>query len=108
MIQGYVTPGSSSTGFYVSSFLQGDASRYYRSNQVGMFLQDKWQISPRLSVTAGIRYDWDGGLTEKYGRLFNFDPKSYSYDAGSDTINSTGLIIAGNNATAPGASATPR
>ena len=55
MIQGYVTPGSSSTGFYVSSFLQGNASRYYRSNQVGMFLQDKWQITPRISVTAGLR-----------------------------------------------------
>jgi hypothetical protein len=98
MIQGYVTPGSSSTGFYVSSFLQGDASRYYRSNQLGMFLQDKFQITPRLSLTAGLRYDWDGGLTEKYGRLFNFDPKLYSYDVGSDTIENPGLIIAGNNA----------
>ncbi len=98
MIQGYVTPGSSSTGFYVSSFLQGDASRYYRANQVGMFLQDKYQITPRLSLTAGVRYDWDGGLTEKYGRIFNFDPKLYSYDVGSDTITSPGLIIAGNNA----------
>ncbi len=98
MIQGYVTPGSSSTGFYVSSFLQGDASRYYRSNQVGMFLQDKWQITPHLSLTAGVRYDWDGGLTEKYGRLFNFDPSLYSYDVGSDTITNPGLLIAGNNA----------
>ncbi|MFC5864796.1 TonB-dependent receptor domain-containing protein [Acidicapsa dinghuensis] len=98
MIQGYVTPGSSSTGFYVSSFLQGDASRYYRANQVGLYLQDKYQITPRLSLTAGVRYDWDGGLTEKYGRIFNFDPSLYSYDAGSDTITNPGLIIAGNNA----------
>ena len=97
MIQGFVTPGSSATGFYVSSFLQGDANRYYRSNQLGAYLQDKWQIMPSLSLTAGVRYDWDGGLTEKYGRLFNFDPKSYSYDVGSDTITNTGLIIAGNN-----------
>ncbi len=98
MIQGYVTPGSSSTGFYVSSFLQGNASRYYRANQVGLYFQDKYQLTPRLSLTAGIRYDWDGGLTEKYGRIFNFDPSLYSYDVGSDTITSTGLIIAGNNA----------
>jgi hypothetical protein len=98
MIQGQVTPGSSATGFYVSSFLQGDASRYYRSNQLGTYVQDKWQIKPSLSLTAGVRYDWDGGLTEKYGRLFNFDPKSYSYDVGSDSITNTGLIIAGNNA----------
>jgi len=98
MIQGYVTPGSSSTGFYVSSFLQGDASRYYRANQVGMYLQDKYQITPRLSLTAGVRYDWDGGLTEKFGRIFNFDPSLYSYDVSSDTITNPGLIIAGNNA----------
>ena len=98
MIQGYVTPGSSATGFYVSSFLQGDASRYYRANQLGTYLQDKWQITPTLSLTAGVRYDWDGGLTEKYGRIFNFDPTLYSYNVGTDTIANTGLIIAGNNA----------
>ena len=96
-IQGLVTPGSSSTGFYVSSFLQGDASRYYRSNQLGTFLQDKWQIMPSLSLTGGVRYDWNGGLTEKYGRLFNFDPSAYSYNSGSDAIENSGLIIAGNN-----------
>jgi len=98
MIQGFVTPGSSSTGFYVSSFLQGNASRYYRSNQLGTYVQDKFQVTPTLSLTAGVRYDWDGGLTEKYGRLFNFDPKVYSYSAASDTINNPGLVIAGNNA----------
>src|SRR5215472_18992503 len=97
-VQGQVTPGSSSTGFYVSSFLQGDANRYYRSNQLGTYLQDKFQIRPNLSLTAGVRYDWDGGFNEKYGRIFNFEPTSYKYDPGSDTIENSGLIIAGNNA----------
>ncbi len=98
MIQGFVSPGSSATGFYVSSFLQGNASRYYRANQLGMYVQDKYQITPTLSLTAGVRYDWDGGLTEKYGRIFNFDPSLYKYDVASDTIENSGLIIAGNNA----------
>jgi len=98
MIQGFVTPGSSASGFYVSSFLQGNANRYYRANQLGTYVQDKWQITPTLSLTAGVRYDWDGGLTEKYGRIFNFDPKLYSYSVGSDTITNPGLVIAGNNA----------
>ncbi|WP_260734589.1 TonB-dependent receptor [Tunturiibacter lichenicola] len=95
--QGYVTPGSSSTSFYVSSFLQGDASRYYRANQIGSYVQDKFQMTPTLSLTAGIRYDWDGGLSEKNGRIFNFDPTLYSYSEASDTIVNPGFIIAGNN-----------
>ena len=96
-VQGFVTPGSSATGFYVTSFLQGNANRYYRANQLGTYFQDKVQVTPTLSLTAGVRYDWDGGLTEKYGRLFNFDPTRYKYNAGSDTIQDSGLIIAGNN-----------
>ncbi len=63
--QGLVTPGNSSTGFYVSSFLQGNANRYYRANQVGTYVQDKFQVTPTLSLTAGLRYDWDGGLTRE-------------------------------------------
>jgi hypothetical protein len=98
-LQGYVTPGSSASGFYVTSFLQGDASRYYRANQLGTYLQDKYQVTPHLSLTIGVRYDWDGGLTEKYGRIFNFDPKYYGYTASNDSFNGEyGLIIAGNNA----------
>jgi hypothetical protein len=92
----WVTPYSTN-GFVASTFLQGNANRYYRANQTGLYLQDKYQIRPNLSITAGIRYDWNGGLTEKYGRIFNFDPKQYNYDAGSDAITSPGLIIAGNN-----------
>ncbi|MBB5057199.1 hypothetical protein HDF16_001884 [Granulicella aggregans] len=95
--QGYVTPGGSSTGFYVTSFLQGNASRYYRANQLGMFVQDKFQVTPHLSLSAGLRYDWDGGLTEKEGRIFNFDPKLYSYNVAADSIDNPGFIIAGNN-----------
>jgi len=111
-LQGFVSPGNSSTGFYVTSLLQGNANRYYRSNQLGTYVQDKWQITPNLSLTAGVRYDWDGGLTEKYGRIFNFDagtspqsctastsdPNAYSYCPGTDTITNPGLVIAGNNA----------
>ena len=95
--QGYVTPGSGSTGFYVTSFLQGNASRYYRANDVGLYLQDKFQVTPTLSLSAGLRYDWDGGLSEKQGRIFNFDPSLYNYNAASDTITNPGFIIAGNN-----------
>ena len=59
-----------------------------------------------LSITAGLRFDWDGGLTEKNGNLINFDPSDYSYDPidRHDRLP-TGLIVAGNSAHAtPGVS----
>jgi hypothetical protein len=107
-LQGYVTPGGSFSDFFVSSFLRGNANRYYRANELGSYVQDKFQVTPTLSLTAGVRYDWDGGLTEKYGDLFNFDsnpnpnvkpsdPNAYYYNTGSDVIVNSGIIIAGNN-----------
>lgn len=83
--------------FTTTKFLQGNANRYYRAGQVGTFVQDKFQFRPNLSVTAGLRFDWNGGLTEKDGRIFNFDPSLYQYDGATDTITSNGFIIAGNN-----------
>ena len=80
-----------------STFLQGASNRYYRAKDFGGFVQDKWQARPNLSITAGIRYDYDGPLTEKYGNFFNFDPSRYSYDLASDSITNNGFIIAGNN-----------
>jgi hypothetical protein len=101
--QGYVTPGSSATQFYVSSFLQGNASRYYRANQLGTYVQDKFQVTPTLSLTGGLRYDWDGGLTEKQGRIFNFDPTLYSYNSSTPAWSSPATTP-----TAPRESAPPR
>jgi hypothetical protein len=92
----WVTPYSTN-GFVATTFLQGDANRYYRANQTGLYLSDKFQARPNLTITVGLRYDWNGGLTEKYGRIFNFEPSQYQYSAGSDVIESSGLIIAGNN-----------
>jgi Carboxypeptidase regulatory-like domain/TonB dependent receptor len=103
--QGLVVPN---WDYNVTTFLQGDANRYYRANQLGFFVQDKFQIKPNLTLTGGIRYDWDGGLAEKYGRIFNFDPSKYSYvsPTGSLPVGETpgtlgpdqsGFIIAGNN-----------
>jgi hypothetical protein len=84
-------------GFITTTFLQGDANRYYRSKETGWYLQDKFQLRPNLSISAGLRFDYHGGLTEKNGRLFNFDPSGYNYNATTDAITSNGFIVAGNN-----------
>lgn len=89
-----------------SVYFQGASNRYYRSPQVGGYAQDQWRVLPQLTITAGLRYDYDGGLYEKYGNLVNFDPNRYSYNLGTDTIVNSGLIVAGNNKlyATPGAS----
>jgi hypothetical protein len=86
----------------------GSADRYYRSDTAGLFVNDSYKLRSNLTVTGGLRLDFDGPLLEKYGRLTSFDPSLYSYDAASDTITNSGLVIAGNNPTAatPGASDT--
>ncbi len=95
-LQGLVVPYTPD-GFITTAYLQGDANRYYRSKETGAYFQDKFQIRSNLSITAGVRFDDHGGLTEKYGRLYNFDPAQYNYDAATDTIVSNGFIIASNN-----------
>jgi hypothetical protein len=102
----------------------GSADRYYRSTTSGLFVNDNYKLRSNLTLTGGLRWDIDGPLSEKYGRLTAFDPSKYSYtqctingtpadpttstpcDAGTDVINNSGLEIAGNNRTAatPGAS----
>ncbi len=105
----------------------GSANRYYRSDTVGTYINDNFKATKNLTVTAGLRWDIDGPLSEKAGRLTGFDPSKYGYvqctvngkpadpalteynygtcDPGTDVITGSGLVIAGNNKTGgtPGA-----
>ena len=83
-----------------------NADRYYRNNEASAYVQDKWQIQPSLSLTLGARYDYHGGLTEKYGNMFNFDGSLYNVTGTSTTgftVNNAGFIVAGNNKYSPSA-----
>jgi hypothetical protein len=82
-----------------SVYFNGASNRYYRANQTGAFAQDNIKLTKNLVVTAGLRFDWDGPLTEKNGLLTNFYPKDYSYDPSTDTVTNIGLVVAGNNKT---------
>jgi len=95
-LQGLVTPYSVN-GFVATTYLQGDANRYMRAGQSGLYVQDRYSLRSNLILTLGLRWDWNGGFTEKYGRIYNFDPSQYSFDETSGDITSTGFIVAGNN-----------
>lgn len=82
---------------------KNNANRYYRTNELDGYVQDKWQMRPNLSLTLGVRYDYHGGMREKYGNMFNFDPALYSVTGTTAEpnqpwqVNNAGFIIAGNN-----------
>jgi hypothetical protein len=100
-VQGNIETGSDSDSF------TGSANRYYRSDTVGAFVNDQYKVRSNLTVTLGLRWDFDGPFSEEYGRLTAFNGNLYSYDAATDTITNSGLEIAGNNVNGtPGASDT--
>ncbi len=92
-VEGSVRTGTSSTAFI------GSASRYYRSDTAGAFINDNYKLRSNLTVTLGLRWDYDGPLSEKYGKLTGFNSNLYQYNAGTDTITGSGLEVAGNNPT---------
>ncbi len=80
-----------------SSLFNGNSNRYYRSDTVGAFVNDNYKLRSNLAITLGLRWDYDGPLSEKYGNLTSFYSNLYNYDDASDTITNSGIVFAGNN-----------
>jgi hypothetical protein len=56
------------------SYGQGNLnSFYYRQHYLGMYLQDTWKASPKLTVNAGVRWEPYQSPTNKRGRVLYFD-----------------------------------
>ncbi|HWF48854.1 MAG TPA: hypothetical protein VG168_17735 [Bryobacteraceae bacterium] len=90
-LTGTVLPGTS------TAYFNGNSDRYYRSDTIGAYVNDVIKITRNLNVTLGLRWDYDGPPSEKYGRLTNFYGNLYNYNSASDTILNSGLVFAGNN-----------
>src|ERR1035437_3312469 len=69
----------------VSSGLQysGDSRRHTFENGYGLYLQDSFRVTPRVTVNYGLRWDYYGVIAEKNNLFSNFLVSSF--DPVSDT-----------------------
>src|ERR1700677_1947189 len=74
------------TGNTFGDFLQGfpDTSYFAVTGprddaggpEMGLYAQDEWQVTRRLTVTAGLRWEWLPPFVDEHGIQANFDPKT--------------------------------
>jgi hypothetical protein len=80
------------TGFGTADFLMGNVTGVtlaqpadYRNQkwQWGIFLQDTWKISRKLTLDYGVRWDYGTYAKEQYGRAADFNPLVPNSSAGN-------------------------
>ena len=90
-------------GFRRAFVLSNDGNVYFNALQTALYAQDQWSVTPRLSLTIGLRGDISNFLTDnKYalaidtayghhetpGSSFQFSPRlGFNWDATGDEIN---------------------
>ncbi len=52
----------------------------YNRGIYGLFLQDDWRATPKLTINAGIRYDFFSSIRERHNAQANFNPVTGKLD----------------------------
>src|SRR5262249_4674129 len=66
--------GARNSGLQQAQLLYGDPFVHATRTNISLFLQDDYRITPRLTLNAGLRWDYSTPLRSKGQVLGNFDP----------------------------------
>ena len=67
-IQDFINNSVATAGFTV-----GDPGHTTRANQIGVFLQDTYKFSPKLTIDYGLRYDYETVPHDKFDATQTYD-----------------------------------
>jgi hypothetical protein len=73
--------GQASLALGLPTFLSNQYNRgyfYFEQQEVGLYVQDSFKVSRRLTLDFGIRWDKWTAYREKYNRLVNVDVDNYA------------------------------
>lgn len=73
--------GLASLELGIPSYLSNQYNRgyfYFKQKEVGLFGEDTWKVTPKLTLSLGLRWGFWTPYNEKYNRLDNIDLNSLS------------------------------
>jgi hypothetical protein len=89
--------GSGQSNIFESVGASGIFRKDQRYTDVAGFVQDDFRVTSRLTINAGLRYEYFGPPTEIHGHLSNFDPTLANGQV-SPAGSFTGFLLPGNYA----------
>lgn len=77
-------------GLPAGGSMQSNTAYAYSQWYHGLYVQDDWHVTHRLTLNLGLRYDLESGFNERYNRVATFDP-----NIANPLARATGLPLTG-------------
>lgn len=56
-----------------SSLAFGNPDKYFRQSIASLYVTDDFRLTPTITLNAGVRWEYESPITERFGRLVNLD-----------------------------------